>query len=74
MGYVQDASSFNQDLSNWNTAKVSADECTEFATGSGCPVEVEPSNEENGGKRTCKAKLENCVIDTPPPTSVDSTH
>ena len=58
-----DASKFNQDLSKWDTALVLDEKCTDFATNSSCPIDVDPSNDNNKGKRTCKAKLENCTID-----------
>ena len=58
------ASKFNQDLSKWNTAKVPNKACSDFATNSSCPIDVDPGNAANKGKQTCKATLENCVIDT----------
>jgi len=58
------ASKFNQDLSKWDTALVEDGDCTDFALDSSCPIDNNPNNTANTGKQTCKAKLENCKIDT----------
>ena len=57
------ASKFNQDLSKWDTAKVLAIGCTDFALDSSSPIDDDPTSKHTG-KQTCKAKLENCEIDT----------
>ena len=58
------ASKFNQDLSKWDTALVLDGKCTDFALNSGCPIDANPSNGGNMEQQTCKARLENCTIDT----------
>ena len=58
------ASKFNQDLSKWDTALVLDGYCHDFALNSNCSIDANPNNTANTGKRTCKAKLEKCAIDT----------
>ena len=58
------ASKFNQNLSKWDTGWVEDGDCTDFALDSSCPIDNNPSNGGNTGKQTCKARLENCTIDT----------
>ena len=57
------ASKFNQDLSKWNTTRVVNGECTDFALDSNCPIDDTPTSKHEG-EQTCKAKLENCAIDS----------